>query len=321
VSLEEPEERPHRAPGPLQVLNLLEPGLGLSREDRELLAGNVDRVIHCAASISFDSSLKQARAINVGGVARVIELAREIAAGGGLRRLVHVSTAYVSGRHSGLFGEEDLDVAHEFRNTYERSKNEAEHLLRDVTDLSIVIARPSMIVGHQASGWTPAFNVIYWPIRAFERGLLKVIPARADSLVDFTPVDYVARAIIALADSDDASGTYNIVAGDRALRADRLLELLSGDPGASLGAPVQLRALRPGEQLPLGADTLLPYFDVRARFSDERARGLLAAAGIERPEPEAYLPELLSFARRTAWGKRPMTREAALQRADRTDKR
>ena len=60
----------------------------------------------------------------------MIELAREIAAAGALRRIVHVSTAYVGGRHAGRFGEPDLDLGQEFRNTYEHSKYEAEQLLR-----------------------------------------------------------------------------------------------------------------------------------------------------------------------------------------------
>ena len=179
--------------------DLLQPGLGLSVKDRERLISSVDRIIHCAASISFELPLVEAREINVEGVARVLELAREIAAGGSLRRLVHVSTAYVSGRHAGVFGETDLDLGQEFRNTYERSKHEAEHVLHEASDLPTVIARPSIVVGHRASGWTPAFNVIYWPVRAFERGLLEEVPARPDSIVDFVPVDYVTDGVLATA--------------------------------------------------------------------------------------------------------------------------
>jgi thioester reductase-like protein len=124
--------------------DLLEEGLGLSFEDRAWLLGSVDRIIHCAASISFELPLKEAREINVQGVERVIELAREIAAGGSLHRLVHVSTAYVSGRHSGEFAEGDLDVGQEFRNSYERSKNEAEQLLGGASDLPRAKTRSSI---------------------------------------------------------------------------------------------------------------------------------------------------------------------------------
>ena len=199
-------------------------------EDRERLIGSVDRIIHCAASISFELPLEQAREINVGGVARVIELAREIAAGGSLRRLVHVSTAYVSGRHAGDFGEEDLDVGpgvpQHLRALQERGRAAA---ARRPSDLPLAIARPSIVVGHRASGWTPVFNVLYWPMRAFERGLLEEVPAREDSIVDFVPVDYVTDGILALLDDEGARGTYNLVAGEQALSAGELVELHSVD--------------------------------------------------------------------------------------------
>ena len=103
-----------------------------------------------------------------------------------LRRIVHVSTAYVSGRHAGEFGEGDLEVGQEFRNTYECSKYEAERLLRGVGELPLAIARPSIVVGHSASGWTSAFNVLYWPMRALERGLLRRC-RRADSIWSSCP--------------------------------------------------------------------------------------------------------------------------------------
>jgi len=287
--------------------DLLEPALGLAREDREWLLGSVDRIVHCAASISFDLPLAEAREINVGGVERVLALAREIAAAGALRRLVHVSTAYVSGRHAGEFAERDLDLAQRFRNTYERSKHEAELLLRErAHELPLAVARPSIVVGHSASGWTSAFNVLYWPMRAFERGLLREVPAREDSIVDFVPVDYVSDALLALLDAGDAHGTYNLVAGRRALSSRELVELHAAVTGSE---PVRFVG---GGALPAGAETFAPYFDVRCSFEDSRARELLARAGVEKPDPSHYLPRLIAYARRAAWGKRPLTREGAL---------
>jgi thioester reductase-like protein len=291
--------------------DLLEPGLGLSAPDREQLISSVDRIIHCAASISFELPLDEAREINVQGVSRMIELARAIAAGGSLRRLVHVSTAFVSGRHAGGFGEQDLDVGQEFRNTYERSKNEAEQLLRGAEDLPLAIARPSIVVGHSTSGWTSVFNVLYWPMRAFERGLLEEVPAREDSIVDFVPVDYVTDGIVALLDDEAARGTYNLVAGEQALSAGELVELHSSLSGM---APVRFVAQETAG-LPVGAATFVPYFDVRCRFEDRRARDLLARAGVERPHPSDYLGRLIAYAHRTNWGKRPISRQASMRDA------
>ncbi|MGA2453480.1 MAG: SDR family oxidoreductase [Solirubrobacteraceae bacterium] len=289
--------------------DLQEPGLGLSARDRAELIGSVGRIIHCAASISFELPLAQAREINVRGVERVIELAREIVAGGTLRRVVHVSTAYVSGRHAGEFGEADLDVGQEFRNTYERSKHEAERLLRDAEDLPLAIARPSIVVGHSRSGWTSAFNVLYWPMRAFERGLLEEVPAREDSIVDFVPVDYVTDGIVALLDDEAATGTYNLVAGERALSAGELVQLHSSVSGRP---PVRFVAQDGPGGLPAGAESFVPYFDVRCRFMDGRAREVLERAGVEKPEPKDYLERLIAYARLAGWGKRPITRQASL---------
>jgi len=289
--------------------DLLAPGLGLTAADRERLVASVDRIVHCAASISFELPLARARAINVDGTARVLELAREIAARGRLRRVVHVSTAYVSGCHEGEFGERDLELGQRFRNTYERSKHEAELLVRDASaadGLPLAVARPSIVVGHRGSGWTPAFNVLYWPMRAFERGLLKEVPARADSIVDIVPVDYVTDGILALLDDERAHGAYNLVAGERALSAGELVQLHAAACGRE---PVRL--VGSGVELPAGAETFVPYFDVRCCFGDARAKRLLARAGVEKPDPRDYLAQLIAYARLARWGKRPVSRQAS----------
>jgi thioester reductase-like protein len=288
--------------------DLLEPGLGLSAADRAWLLDSVETIVHCAASISFELPLAEAREINVRGVERVIELAREIANAGALRRLVHVSTAYVSGRHAGAFREEDLDIGQEFRNTYEQSKNEAERMLLAADDLPIAVARPSIVVGHSASGWTSAFNVLYWPMRAFERGLLQEVPAREDSIVDFVPVDYVTDGILALLDNEHAHGAYNLVSGELALSAGELVELHSSLSGRE---PLRFVAQHTPAGLPAGAETFVPYFDVRCRFTDPRALNVLTAAGVEKPDPRHYLEQLINYARTTAWGKRPTSRQGS----------
>src|SRR5258708_2655026 len=89
--------------------DLLADGLGLRHGDREEIARRCDEVIHGAASVSFDLPLDLARAVNAAGAARVAELANRVAErGDGLRRVVHVSTAYVAGDRAGTFGEDDV---------------------------------------------------------------------------------------------------------------------------------------------------------------------------------------------------------------------
>ncbi len=69
-----------------------------------------------------------ARRVNVGGTRTVIELARDA---GRLARVVHWSTAMVSGDRHGTIYEEDLDAGQHFHNAYERTKYEAEQLVRN----------------------------------------------------------------------------------------------------------------------------------------------------------------------------------------------
>ena len=126
-------------------------------------------IVHCAASVSFDLPLGEARAINLEGTRRMLEFAGLVRESGGLERYGHVSTAYVAGTHAGRFAECDLDVGQGFRNSYEQSKFEAEQLVRSQDGLPFTILRPSIVVGDRRSGWTSAFNVLYWPLRAFAR--------------------------------------------------------------------------------------------------------------------------------------------------------
>ncbi len=168
-------------------------------------------------------------------------------------------------------------------------------------------------MGHRASGWTPAFNVIYWPIRAFERGLFDELPARADSIVDFVPVDYVADGLLALLDDPHACGTYHLVAGRRALTAGELVDLHSSLLGSRKPARFVEQAGNAG--LPQGAEAYLPYFDVRCSFDDSRAHEILQAAGVAAPEPGDFFERLIAYARETAWGKRPISRQAAMSAA------
>jgi long-chain acyl-CoA synthetase len=135
-------------------------GLGLSDSDRDELLARVSAIVHCAASISFDLPIETAHETNTVGPVRMLELARELADRGGLRRHVHVSTAYVAGRHHGHFSESDLDVGQGFRNTYEQSKFAGEQAIAKAAgDLPLVVARPSIVVGDSRTGWTPAFLV------------------------------------------------------------------------------------------------------------------------------------------------------------------
>jgi long-chain acyl-CoA synthetase len=264
---------------------------------------DVDVVCHCAASISFDLPLEEAREINVEGTRAMLELARAA----GARRFVHVSTAYVAGTHVGRFTEEQRGDT--FRNTYEQTKCEAEALFDDVTDLEVAIARPSIVMGESDTGWTPAFNVLYWPLRAFARGLFEQVPALPEGRVDVVPVDYVADGIAKLIDTD-LSGTFNLVAAEDAAYVEDLSEMACTHFGRPRPPYAQIGGSAGASADQHGA-VFLPYFDMQVVFDDTRTRELL---GMQAPPLRSYFDTLLDYADAAKWGKRGTTREAARQR-------
>jgi long-chain acyl-CoA synthetase len=279
--------------------DLTTPELGVTPADRAELAANVERVIHCAAAISFTLPLEEAREINVTGTRRVVELAAELPH---LERFVHVSTAYVAGRTPTLFGEQHVGGS-DFRNTYERTKLEAEVLVGGA-DLPTAIVRPSIVVGEADSGWTSAFNVLYWPLQAFARGLLESVPADPDGVVDMVPVDYVAEVIERAAFAPDAAGRYHAVAAENALSVNELIEAICTE--LDRRRPVLTAPGTMADDHPAAA--FAAYFDIKTRFDDRRARQLTATSA---PEPLTYLTELLEYGQAARWGKRALTREAA----------
>jgi thioester reductase-like protein len=281
--------------------------LGLDSRDRDALISKVTTVVHCAASISFDLSLEEARQVNTGGAIRMLELSRAIAASGRLRRHLHVSTAYVAGRYRGLFKETDLDLGQGFRNTYEHSKFDGEQAIGAAAgELPLVIARPSIIVGDSRSGWTSAFNVIYWPMRAFSRGLMDEVAIDPDGLADIVPIDYVADGLLALLGADAVSGTVALVAGAAAPTNAELIELACRQFGREPPRIVADPASRLQE-----TELYVPYFGIGATLDDARARVLLGPLGLAAPPLRDYFATLIEYAERARWGKRQITREAA----------
>jgi nucleoside-diphosphate-sugar epimerase len=283
----------------------------------------VNKIVHSAASVSFSLPLSEAREINVEGTRNVLafaELARE---SGGLERYGHISTAYVAGTHDGRFAESDLDVGQEFRNSYEQSKFEAEQLVRSTDGLPFTIMRPSIVVGDRRSGWTAAFNVLYWPLRAFARGLFTAVPAVPTAPVDVVSIDYVSDAIHELCESPSGIGigeTYHLTAGAHASTIQEIANAASryfNRPLPRVLSPREFDALQ-GEQAEReraameGSSVYFPYFSVGTVFDDRATRALLEPRGISTSPLGDYLERLLDFATRSRWGKRPIARVEAL---------
>ena len=85
--------------------DMLKPGLGIAQNDRKRLIDELDVIISCAATVSFDDPLDHSLRLNTLAPCEIMELAREC------RRtpiMLHVSTAYVNGKRTGDIPEEPL---------------------------------------------------------------------------------------------------------------------------------------------------------------------------------------------------------------------
>ena len=196
--------------------------LGLEEKDHNDLAARTNRIVHCAAAARFDLDIEDARGVNVGGTLNMLDLARGCA---GLEKFDYIGTAYVSGRRDGLILEDELDTGQEHRNTYERSKMEAEKLVREsFGELPVTIMRPSIVICDSRTGRASDFNGFYRALRLYWHGLVKVLPGDPSCRMDLVPVDYVTDAIFALSGSETSTGNcYHLTAGTN--RAASLAEI------------------------------------------------------------------------------------------------
>ena len=305
-----------------QVGDITLPNLGLSQDQYAGLTRQVTHIIHAAADIRLFAPIDELRQINVTGTRYVLELARKIQADHGLVRLAHISTAYVAGKHAGPVAEEDLHDDDGFSSPYERSKYEAELLVRQASaELPISIFRPGLIVGDSHTGVIKTFNTLYYPLRLYMTGRLSMAPARPGLRVNLVPVDYVAASIARLVFDPLAAGvTFHLTPPDDKqptlaeiahfarqwaaremgirLPAPRFLPL----PGLEKIAPL-LEKFLPGDLAELAR--LLPYFQSRSVFLRTNADRLLG------PYPLAwreFMPHMLDYAvRQSFWGRAPRT--------------
>ncbi|XP_052858484.1 fatty acyl-CoA reductase wat [Drosophila gunungcola] len=203
----------------------LEPDLGISESDRQLLASEVQIVLHGAATVRFNEPLHVALAINTRATRLMLQLAKEMKH---LEAYLHISTAFSNcvifrieekfyPEHltcdsekvlamSELLGDQMMDsltptLLGSYPNTYTYTKALAEDvILREAGDLPLSVFRPAIIIASHrepVAGW---IDNLYGPIALIygvSHGVLRVISIKKNGFSNLVPVDYCANVALA----------------------------------------------------------------------------------------------------------------------------
>lgn len=197
---------------------LCEEGLGLSDQDKRWAGENCGTILHNAAVLRFQacSASDEPFRTNLGGTFNVLEFARE----SGIRQLHYVSTAYVCGESEKAVLESELDREQDHRNDYERSKFQAEQLVRQATGFdNITVYRPAVIIGDSVTGYTSTYHGLFTYLRLIamlvphqktnDDGVHETpirLPMNGDEPRNLVPVDWVSAAITHVMETPAAHG-------------------------------------------------------------------------------------------------------------------
>ena len=268
------------------------------------LASKVSHIIHCAAAARFDLELEDARRTNVGGTRNILDFGRACSA---LKRIDYIGTAYVAGKRTGIIREDELDEGQEHNNTYERSKMEAEKLVREsMRELPIAIIRPSIVICDSRTGRASNFNGFYRAMKMYALGGLKVVPANPSSTMDLVPVDFVTEAVHSISNNPASIGAcYHLTAGlNNATPLEEISELASrhfGREKFAIVAPEEFAAhvskIRDGlgeKELGMINEIMLymPYLTGELRFDNSRA---VRETSLEAPPVSSYFGKMAEY--------------------------
>ena len=279
--------------------------LGLSGKELLELAREVTVIHHCAAATYLGVTAETAQRINVDGAREVLELASEAKK---LERLVHWSTALVSGARRGYVREDELAAPGGFRNVVEETRFRAEQLVREsMPRVPATILRPSILVGDSVTGEIDRFEGPYLLVLLMLNAPIDLrvpLPGRGDVPLNLVPVDYVVDAGWTITRDPRSLGkTYHLV-DPQPQTARRVFELIAqaaGRPSPRGFLPTNLATalLRtPGlERFAHVPRAFLEQLATEVVYDDREARALLDPASIRCPRFDSYVDVMVEYVR------------------------
>ena len=170
----------------------------------------ITHVINCAAIATF-SNHPLLWPINVDGT---FAFAKRLSETARLQRFVHVGTAMCVGPDAPNPVPEGYQPAGPVRHLVPYTETKIiieERMQRELPQLPLVQARPTIVVGHSRLGTRPSAS-IYWVFRTAQ--LLERFTVAPDDRIDVVPVDWTAQALVALATKPSLKhGFYHLAAG------------------------------------------------------------------------------------------------------------
>ncbi|MBI3267848.1 MAG: SDR family oxidoreductase [Planctomycetes bacterium] len=276
-------------------------GLGLGPAALASLRGRVTLALHLAAAYDLRLTREVGERVNVGGTRNVLDA---LEGAPRFKRLGYASTTAISGDRVGRFGEEDFDVGQTPKNEYEATKLRAEAVVRERwSRVPTVIYRPTVVVGDSRTGEAEKIDGPYYAMVMIDRGL-HLVTARSSARFHLAPVDFVARAMVALLERDDAAGRVFHLADPAPVTFDEFFDLVCdafGKRRPLLRVPAGL--LRPLFRMPgVGWTTGVPrqsfaYTKIAVDYPCENTLRALAGTGIACPPFSSYVANLVRYYR------------------------
>jgi thioester reductase-like protein len=299
--------------------DLRRPMLGVDKEQVVELRGKVTHFFHLAAVYDMTAPAERNTAVNVGGTAHAVELARAVDA----KHLHHVSSIAVAGTYKGVFDESMFDEGQRLPSPYHRTKFESERIVREQPYIPWRVYRPGIVVGDSQTGEMDKIDGPYYFFKAIQR-MRHLLPEWTPlvgldfGLTNVVPVDWVAGALEHIAHEPGLDGRAFHLTDPRPQRVDELFNGLAAAahaprfavtldrrltdplPRWPLGLALALPPLRQARKLALRElgipEQVLAHMELVPRFDNREAARALAGSPLEAPPPlEDYLQRLWDY--------------------------